>query len=104
MATNYQRGYAFENKIVNFFRGKGFFAVRTAGSHTPVDVIAWDEDSFYLIQAKAGKMGKSEILAAMGALIACVISPPLRNFDSLHREVWVKGDGRQGDWFTRYEA
>jgi Holliday junction resolvase len=41
MSTNYDKGYAFENKLVNFLRedAKWPYAIRTAGSHSPCDVL-----------------------------------------------------------------
>lgn len=36
---NYRRGYNLENKVANELKEKGFFVIRSSGSHTPVDVI-----------------------------------------------------------------
>jgi len=38
---NYLKGVKVEREIVNAFRKAGWNATRTAGSHSPVDVIAW---------------------------------------------------------------
>jgi hypothetical protein len=100
MTTNYKRGYVFENKIVRFFRDLGFFVIRSAGSKGPVDVIAWDKDTMYLIQARAFKISPSE-LKAIGAELLKVPLPP-GGWRSIHYEVWVKGNPKLGDWFTRH--
>lgn len=39
MSTNYQRGFALENTLVKRFTKLGWYATRTAGSHTIADVI-----------------------------------------------------------------
>jgi len=115
MTTNYRRGYDFENKIVNHFRGLGFFAVRTAGSHSPIDVIAWDSESVYLIQAKTGRLGPTELEATKetlrgvpfpmlfrgGTFPALADNPPAVH--EPYREVWVKSGVRGEDW-TRHDA
>lgn len=109
MATNYRRGSDFERKIVNFFRDLGFFAVRTPASKTPVDVIAWDDQQFYLIQAKTGYLSPKELKAAKEALRG-VQAPPLRGEIAscplvLCREVWIKRDARgKGFFAVRHEV
>ena len=109
MATNYQRGYAFENKIVRFFRDLGFFVIRSAGSKGPVDVIAWNETDIYLIQAKANSISPSELRIAEEALRG--VPFPVCGADDqwgcefcVHREVWVKGNPKLGDWHLRHEV
>ena len=52
MATNYQRGVYAERKCMAFLRAIGFTAVRTAGSHGPFDVIAWNKYGVRLVQVK----------------------------------------------------
>ena len=99
MTTNYARGAAFERAIVQHFRDHGFFAVRSAGSHSPVDVVAWDADSLYLIQAKTGKVHPGTIRAAKAELEQMLVPQSM----SVHREVWVKSSVRGEDWI-RYEV
>jgi len=68
MRTNYQRGADKERRIVNKFRNKGCLALRSAGSHSPVDVVVVDVDlkEIKLIQAKLGgylsKSAKKKLL------------------------------------------
>lgn len=52
----YLKGARYERKIVNAFRDRGILSFRSAGSHSPIDVVAVDSDSriIHLIQAKAG--------------------------------------------------
>lgn len=50
--TNYQRGYNFERYVFKLLEERGFHVFRSAGSHTPVDLIAFNADGFYLIQLK----------------------------------------------------
>ena len=57
---NYRKGYTFENKLVNEFRKKGCFATRTAGSHSPFDIIAINGKKIFLIQCKANDLSVSE--------------------------------------------
>lgn len=39
----YKKGVRLEREIVKIFKEAGFGAVRTAGSHSPFDVIIWKE-------------------------------------------------------------
>ena len=39
MNKNYIQGRNFEYEVCNIFKEKGFTAIRTAGSHSPYDVI-----------------------------------------------------------------
>ena len=52
--TNYQRGADKERRIVNLFKAQGCTALRSAGSHSPIDVIAIDpkDKEIFLIQSK----------------------------------------------------
>ena len=60
---NYKKGANYERKIVNEARRKGFLAFRSAGSHSPVDVVVVNHKtgSLRLIQCKTGEMWKPEI-------------------------------------------
>ena len=54
---NYIKGIIYERKIVNDAREKGLLAFRSAGSHSPVDVVILDKINkiVYFIQAKNKK-------------------------------------------------
>jgi Holliday junction resolvase len=60
--TNYQRGANKERRIVNAYREKGWIALRSAGSHSPIDVVCINPATkeIKLIQSKLGELGKSE--------------------------------------------
>jgi len=58
MNKNYRRGYEIERKAVKELKELGYNAVRTAGSHSPFDVIAWNEDQVRFIQIKRSKKYK----------------------------------------------
>ena len=55
--TNYRRGVETERKIMAILEEAGYVAVRTAGSHGPVDVIGIGPNSIRCIQAKRTKKG-----------------------------------------------
>ncbi|MDD5406993.1 MAG: hypothetical protein PHE73_08665 [Sulfurovaceae bacterium] len=40
MRTNYSRGRAYEYKVIKEMEKNGWFCIRSAGSHSPVDIIA----------------------------------------------------------------
>lgn len=63
--TNYQRGRNKEYRIVDYYRERGWIAFRSAGSHSPFDVIAIHKGlkQIRLIQSKLtnlNKLGKAE--------------------------------------------
>ena len=55
--NSYRKGYDFERKIVNGARASGLVSFRSAGSHSPVDVVIIDEFNreIILIQCKSTK-------------------------------------------------
>lgn len=54
---NYINGRNKEYRIIKFLKAKGFIAVRSAGSHSPIDVWAINPETkeIMLIQSKLGK-------------------------------------------------
>lgn len=58
MATNYQRGYATEYRIMKHFKENGIYGLRSPASKGMFDVIGIDETGVYLIQAKRTKKKK----------------------------------------------
>lgn len=68
--TNYQRGADKERRIVNKFRDEGCLAFRSAGSHSPIDVIALNPFTkiIKLIQSKLGYLNpkQKEIIKTEG--------------------------------------
>lgn len=41
--TNYTKGVKLERDVIQIFKDAGFQAARTAGSHSPFDVILWKQ-------------------------------------------------------------
>ena len=62
MNKAYRKGYRKENKIVNIEKEKGCIAFRSAGSHSPVDVVSIDHKRgiITLIQCKPDSMPDSQ--------------------------------------------
>ncbi len=58
MTTNYRRGRDMEYRVRDYYRDKGYTAIRTAGSHSPVDVIAWNKKEVVLAQVKRTRADK----------------------------------------------
>jgi len=60
--TNYQRGADKERRIMNTFRKDGFTALRSAGSHSPIDVVAINPNFniIKLIQSKSPNISNAE--------------------------------------------
>ena len=58
---NYVKGRRKEYRIVHALRDRGFIAFRSAGSHSPVDVVAIStkESKIRLIQAKPDAMSEA---------------------------------------------
>jgi Holliday junction resolvase len=54
---NYISGRNFEYYVKRYFESMGFFVIRSAGSHTPIDLLAVHKtySKIYLIQCKHGK-------------------------------------------------
>lgn len=58
---NYEKGRRKEYKIVHKERDKDRLAFRSAGSHSPIDVVSIDVNSkqIYLIQSKPNSMSEN---------------------------------------------
>jgi hypothetical protein len=50
--TNYQNGAAWERKAKQYLEDKGYFVIRSAGSHGIADLAAFGYGKCYLIQVK----------------------------------------------------
>lgn len=61
MNKNYQKGYRLERKIMNLYKKYNIFSTRTAGSHSPFDVIAISHNNLLLIQCKNRKGTKQDV-------------------------------------------
>ena len=58
MNTNYNKGVRKERKIVNAARAKNYISFRSAGSHSPIDVVVINPQAktIQLIQCKPSDM------------------------------------------------
>lgn len=68
--SNYQKGVRLERKIVNEAKEAGCIAFRSAGSHSPIDVVIIDHKRAMIrfIQCKTGKYAEKEKKKADEAL------------------------------------
>lgn len=53
MQTSYNKGSNWERRIIKEFTKIGYLCLRSAGSHTPIDLVAMNEENTILIQAKS---------------------------------------------------
>lgn len=61
---NYRRGANFERKVKKWYEDKGDFVVRSAGSHSPVDLVVLRYGQTVLVQCKIdGKLPEEEEMA-----------------------------------------
>lgn len=64
--SNYKKGADLERYVVHIYRQLGWFAIRSAGSHSPVDVVAVPHEvsDYYIhfVQCKSdGRIAKQDI-------------------------------------------
>lgn len=83
---NYERGRYAEYKTMEYLRKAGFECLRTAGSHGPFDVVAWDDYNIHFIQVKRDCQPTSKEIKKLKSMLF----PKSRN---ITKEVWV--------WTTR---
>ena len=50
--ANYLKGRNFEYKVKKSLEDDGYFVVRTAGSHSPIDLLAFKRDDIRMLQLK----------------------------------------------------
>lgn len=97
--TNYQRGYEIERKIMEELTKEGFLVMRSAGSHSKIDVLGISKKKIVAIQAKRTK--KFSWSAYLGEVAA--IQEIMKQYDLdlvMDWELWVWVD-RQGFWKWR---
>lgn len=94
MNSNYVKGVAFERSIVKKLEAQGFYAVRSAGSHSMADVVGVKNGLVKLIQAKTTKKKDFE------GIVKNVLNDFSEDFlnkvcnKNVDVEVWVKGPGK----------
>ncbi len=87
---NYRRGYLAERKTAKLLEQAGYVVARTAGSHSPFDVVAVNANGVRFIQVKRVKSGGfAAILETAREEIRQVPKVP-----GVSREVWVWLDGK----------
>lgn len=91
MSQQYTRGRNTEYKIVNEFKNEGFMSVRSSGSHSLVDVFAWNGEHVYFIQSKRTK--KKTISAATKRELKKFKEMPCPDFVRREFRVWIDREG-----------
>ncbi len=97
MSTPYARGRATEYAACNVLARMGFSAQRTAGSHSPFDIVATSVHGVWLIQVKAVRDEK-HIPAAQRHAREAWQGFTFPQIPHVYREVWVRCKGK---WFRQ---
>ena len=84
----YRRGRVVEYACVRELRQRGWWAQRTAGSHSPFDVVAWRCDGVRLIQVKSVAGGGSATAAVRRGDRAWLWNEP-PDIEGVDLETWV---------------
>lgn len=87
---NYRRGYLAERKAVKLLELAGYTVARTAGSHSPFDVVAVGPNGVRLIQVKRVKEGS--FTAMLETAREEIRQVP--KVQGVSREVWIWLDGK----------
>ena len=93
MRTNYQRGFETERKIMQELTGQGYLVMRSAGSHSKIDVLGLRKDRIVAVQSKRTKKFSMSAYKKELAAIQDVIAT--YSLDNVDFELWVWVD-RQG--------
>ena len=88
--TNYQRGYRLERLAVKQLRDKGYYVIRSAGSHGAADIIALNPTTIMIIQI--GVKGRKD--AADREMLRRVPAPA-----GAIREMWL-WDSKAREWLV----
>lgn len=86
--TNYRRGYEIERKLVNMLKKEKYASVRSAGSHSPWDVMAVNDKGVRLIQCKRVKKYRQSMFDKEIRELQSLKTPPCCS-----KELWVWEDG-----------
>lgn len=93
MTTNYDAGRRMEYQACTDLISQHYEAQRTAGSHSPFDVIAWNHANLLLIQVKRTSQS-SHIPHAVHEARLAWNTWSLPNIDRVRLEVWVRYDAK----------
>ncbi len=72
--SNYSRGANFERRVQKHFEKAGYFVMRSAGSHSPVDLVTFKGGEVSLIQCKtdgAISVGERQQLQELRKAFGC---------------------------------
>ena len=104
LGTAYARGADFERRVRDVLTAQGWQVLRSAGSHSPVDLVAWSpvEEPYgsrcWMVQAKrsgvpsAGDRVALLAWAARADALAVLVRPRWRGLD------WRRWDDRARRW------
>lgn len=107
MTTNYRRGADFERRVASDLEGYGYVTVRSAGSHSPADIVAMRDGETVCVQCKrdgrldpgewndffdwCGIAGAVPVMAGMGTRVTGIIYRRLTSRkDGRGRQPWVR--------------
>lgn len=82
----YQKGVRKERQTVHYLEDMGVVAFRSAGSHSPFDVVGVCWNRVFLIQVKAGKKPSRAEFEQLRA----IKTPPI---DWVTKQMWFWADG-----------
>lgn len=88
--TNYQQGRETEYKAARDLEKVGYTTARMAGSHSSVDVIAWNDETTKFIQCKSFRQRAGSYTPDIAKLEALDL-PPCST-----AELWVRKVGMRG--------
>jgi len=94
MATAYQRGRRLEYRVMERLRQSGYFCVRAAGSHSPVDIVAAKDGVVYFLQVQRSRyIPKQKLTEFKQAVQTAGVKGYFVVTDSRGRLVWLDADG-----------
>lgn len=100
MATNYSRGAEFERKVARDLEGHGYVWVRSAGSHSPADILALRVGETLAVQCKRnGRLDPEEwnefyCWAALAGATPILASKGPRGSGIIYSRLTSRKDGR----------
>lgn len=106
MNSNYVKGARVERKALDQLEKDGYLVIRSAGSHSPFDIVAIGKEEIRLIQLKACKKFYQNILeSAIKEIRKCPGPHSLSGKDlvlpsNTVAEVWINEDRKD---FVKYQ-
>ena len=93
---NYIQGRKYEYKAMEELREHGYWTLRSAGSHSPVDVIGVDLNHVRFIQVKSVKGltgGRQYVWSEIKELTELMVPPGCRKeiwIYNISKKIWIK--------------